>query len=213
MNSIRVASAHCRSSKSSTTGPRSPTCARKGAARRRRAPPCREQRLRRSRADSHQSGLDKSSLLRIRGECAPRPSPAPSPRARYGVLPFRDLCAHANHLRERPERDSLTVGEAPSAVPPDVLGETVDVLEELPAQAGFSDAGDAHDGHKVRSSLRRARVEKFLDEAELLVPSHERRLQTHRLERSTPPRRNPQRPPGSDPGSVFPLSWCSPAAA
>ena len=70
-------------------------------------------------------------------------------------------------------------------MPPDVLGETVDVLEELPAQARLADAGDAHDGDKVRPSLRRGGVEELLDEAELSVSSHERRLETRRLERST----------------------------
>ena len=41
-----------------------------------------------------------------------------------------------DHLRERPVAHPLAVGEAPPRVPQHLAGETVDVLEELPAQAG-----------------------------------------------------------------------------
>ena len=195
MNSTRVASAHCRSSKSSTTG------SGLRHALEEQPPGAEELLLAVSSAfvepeQMRKPGLDESSLLRIRYVLLDRRPHLPA--RTVGVLAFRDLRAHANHLRKRPERDALAVGEAPSAVPPDVLGETVDVLEELPAQARLADAGDADDGHEVRPSLRRGGVEELLDEPELSVPSHERRLQTRRLERSTPPRRDPQRLPGSD---------------
>ena len=140
--------------------------------------------------------LDEPSLLRIRNVLLDgRPH---LPARLVGVLGFRDLRAHANHLRQRPERDALAVSEAPSAVPPDVLGETVDVLLELPGKARLADSGDADNGDEVRPSLRRGGVEELLDTPQLAVSPHERRLEPRRLERSPPPRRHPQRLPGGD---------------
>ena len=92
--------------------------------------------------------------------------------------------AAANHLGERPERDAVAVGETAPGVPPDVAGEPVDVLLELPREARLADAADADDRDEVRSAVLGRRVEELLDEPELAVAPDERRLEPRRLSRS-----------------------------
>ncbi len=70
-------------------------------------------------------------------------------------LVLHDAGAHAHHLGERPVGDTLAVGEAPAAVPPDLLGQAVDVLEELPGQPRLADAGEADDREQPRPRPRR----------------------------------------------------------
>jgi len=50
------------------------------------------------------------------------------------IVLLHDLGATSYHLRERPERDPVSVREATAAVPPDIGRETVDVLLELPRE-------------------------------------------------------------------------------
>ena len=49
-------------------------------------------------------------------------------------LVLRDSGSHAHHLGERPECDAFAVRETATAVPRDVLDETVEMLLELPGQ-------------------------------------------------------------------------------
>ena len=65
-------------------------------------------------------------------------------------LVLGDPRAHPHHLGERPVGDALAVGEAAAAVPPEVVGEPVDVLLELPGEPRLADAGDADDRDEVR---------------------------------------------------------------
>ena len=58
-----------------------------------------------------------------------------------GVLALDDPEPRAHHLRERPERDTLPVGQRAPAMPANALGETVDVLLELPPESGFPTPG------------------------------------------------------------------------
>jgi hypothetical protein len=53
---------------------------------------------------------------------------------RLGRLLLGDACPHAHHLRQRPVRDAVAVGQAPAPVPEHAVREAVDVLEELPGQ-------------------------------------------------------------------------------
>src|SRR5262249_57175066 len=85
--------------------------------------------------------------------------------------------AHADHLGERTEGDPLAVRQTPAAMPPHDVGEPVDVLLELPRQPRLSDAGDADNGRKRRPPVVAGAVEQLLDQPELPVPSHERRLE------------------------------------
>ena len=109
-------------------------------------PPRREQLL--ALADStlfdpeqlKEARLDPASLLRIRNVFSDRGRDPLARRRRVvrlgqpGPLP--------DHLSERPERDALAVGGRSSLVPVDVLDDAVDVLVELPAEAGLADPGD-----------------------------------------------------------------------
>ena len=69
-------------------------------------------------------------------------------------------------------------------MPPDVVGEAVDVLLELPRQARLADAADADDRDELRSALLGRGVEELLDEPELAVAPDERRLEPGRTSRS-----------------------------
>ena len=103
------------------------------------------------------------------------------PRGRLvGVL--LEPGAAADHLAERPEADAVAVGGAATVVPPDVLDEPVDVLEELPGQARLADAGRAHDADEADAALAGRGVEVVLELAQLLVAPDE-----GRLERLRPP--------------------------
>ena len=82
-----------------------------------------------------------------------------------------------DHLRERPVADALAVGEAATGVPEDVAGEAVDVLEELPGEAGLPDTGHARDEHEAGGAALGGSVEELLHQAEFVVPPAERRLE------------------------------------
>jgi hypothetical protein len=103
---------------------------------------------------------------------------------RCRVFVFGDAAAHPQHVRERPVRDALAVGEATPAVPVDGVRDAVEVLVELPAQARLADSGDSGDRDEVSLALVGTRVEEVLDLAELAVAPHEWRLETLRLERA-----------------------------
>ena len=70
-------------------------------------------------------------------------------------------------------------------MPPHALLKPVHVLEELPAEAGLADAGDADDRDEMRPPLVGGRVEQLLDESELAVAPDEGRLDPDGLERAS----------------------------
>ena len=100
------------------------------------------------------------------------------------LLVLDDSRAAANHLGKRPEGDAVAVGETAPRVPPDVAREPVDVLLELPREAGLSDAADADDRDEMRSTVLGRCVVELLDEPELAVAPDERRLEPRRTSRS-----------------------------
>ena len=187
-----------------------PSARRRGATRR-TGPPSREPAPSSSPSRCEQPRLDEAALLASVDERVDRARRAS--RAPIRLLVLDDAGAHAHHLRQRPERDALAVGEAAAAVPPDVFGETVDVLVELPAEPRLADAGDAHDGDEMRAAARRRDAWKS--------------SLTRRSSRSRPtnggsspadlsappqPRSDAQSLPERT-GSSFPLSSCVPASA
>src|SRR5581483_6805133 len=93
------------------------------------------------------------------------------------VLALEDLRARAHHLREGPVGDALAVREAASPVPPRVLREAVEVLEELPREARLADPGDAGDLDELRLRLLGGGVVELLDEPQLALAPDERRLE------------------------------------
>ena len=78
-------------------------------------------------------------------------------------------------------------------MPVHVVDEAVEVLVELPRQPRLADAGDAHGRDEVRRLLVGGGVEELLHEAQLAIPSDERRLEAGRLERALPARHYAQR--------------------
>ena len=83
----------------------------------------------------------------------------------------------ANDVRERRVGDPLAVGEAAAAVPQDGLGETVDVLVELPQQARLADPRLAADRHQARGAVFDRAVEEILEQPQIAVATDQRRLQ------------------------------------
>ena len=80
----------------------------------------------------------------------------------------------AHRLGQGPERDALAVGQAAPAVPAHVRGQPVDVLLELPGQAGLPDPWLALDDEHGRAPRLLGRVEELLDQAQLAVPGDQR---------------------------------------
>ena len=76
---------------------------------------------------------------------------------RLPALVLGDAAAHPHHVGERPVGDSLAVGQAAAAVPPDRLREAVEVLVELPREPRLADPGDPGDRDEVRLPLLGAR--------------------------------------------------------
>ena len=80
-------------------------------------------------------------------------------------------------------------------MPPDRLGEPVDVLEELPRQTRFPDPGEADDREQPRRPLLAGRVQELLEQAQLAVATDERRFQAGRPQRPAARRHDTQRAP------------------
>ena len=81
---------------------------------------------------------------------------------------------------------------------PEIVDQPVPVLGKLPGEAGLSDPGWADYGHEPRPPLARGRVEEVLDQAELVVAAHERRLERLRAVAAADLGDDAERPPGRD---------------
>ena len=128
-----------------------------------------------------QARLDEAPLFGIRDVLIQR-----RPQLRQGgraLLVLDDAGAHPDHLGQRPERDAVAVGEASASMPPDVGGQAVDVLLELPGQPRLADASDADHGHQVRSTLIGRGVIELLRQPKLGITAGEWRLDLARPHR------------------------------
>ena len=140
--------------------------------------------------------LDPRALVRVRDVELER---GPQLRGRAGrVLVLEDLRTTAHHLGERPVGDPVAVGEAAAAVPPDVRRQAVDVLLELPGEAGLADPGDADDRDEPGARLVGGGVEEVLDEPQLRGTADERRLESRRAALAATLRRDAERLPEVD---------------
>ena len=98
-------------------------------------------------------------------------------RRLLGGLVVGDAEAVADHLAQRPVGDAVAIGQTAPVVPEDVVVQAVEVLLELPQQARLADARGAGDDHEAHGAAIHAAVEELLDESQLGVAAHERRLQ------------------------------------
>ena len=140
--------------------------------------------------------LDPASLLRV-GDVLGDGGGDPLARRRR-VVGLGQPGPLPDHLAERPERDALAVGGRASLVPVDVLDDAVDVLVELPAQAGLADPGHPDERHQPGSALARGRVQQLLEDPHLGVASNERRLERLAAVRAAPHRDDAIRAPRAD---------------
>ena len=98
-------------------------------------------------------GTGRSSAARTRpARTAPgRPPGAAGPTS--GASPPPMPGPGADHLGERPERESLAVGGRAGLVPPDLLDDAVDVLLQLPGDPALAHAGLAEDREQADRPL------------------------------------------------------------
>jgi hypothetical protein len=108
---------------------------------------------------------------------------------------LRDAEPLPHHLSQRPERDTLAVGQATAVMPVDVVDQAVDVLAELPAQPRLPDAGRAGDDDHPRGAPLGRGVEQLTDGAHLGVPAGERCFETVDTLRPAHPGDDPGRAP------------------
>ena len=126
-------------------------------------------------SSARSAGLDPGGLRRI-GHVVRDGLGDPCARRRL-VVGLDEAGPPADHLAQRPERDPVAVGGAPPGVPPDGVDEAVEVLEELPREAGLPDPARSDHAHEAGPALAARRLEQVLELAELLVPADERRLE------------------------------------
>ena len=98
-------------------------------------------------------------------------------------------------LGQGPERHAFPVGQAVAAVPPDILGQAVDVFPELPVQPGLADSGGAGHQDQARDPPLGGGVEQLLDRAQLRVPAHQRGLEPVHPLLAADPGQHPGGPP------------------
>ena len=155
------------------------------------------------RADVDLFGRVRDELRQPRGQLA---------GGDLGRVLLGDAEPLSHDLGERPERDTVAVGQAPALVPEDRLGQAVDVLAELPAQPRLADAGRPGDQHQPRAAPFGARVQQLLDvRSSASRPRNGASRPSTRCEPPTPERTRVAR--HSRAGSALPLSACSPASS
>ena len=211
MKSSSASSAHCRSSKTSTVGPRSAMRSKNI-----RQPANRSSLARRRASSSPSRGARRGSMKRRSSSSGTnvrdgRPR-ASRPRGRRLLL-LGDAGAHPHHLGERPEGDALAVGDAAAAVPPDVVDEAVDVLQELPRRAATCRSRRCRHRERGAPCPRRRRVEQVLQRA----GTRGRGRRTATRARPSGARRRAARsreaPARAGTGSALPFSRGSPASS
>ena len=138
-------------------------------------------------------GLDEPALLLIQQLFAQRCAELLERDGRLVVL--GDLAAHPHHVRERPVRHALSVGQAPAAMPVDDLGDPVEVLVELPGEPRLADSSDAGDRDEMRLALLGAGMEELLQLPQLALAADKRRFETVRCHLASPRGHDPLRAP------------------
>ena len=99
---------------------------------------------------------------------------------RLGLLDgsiLRDPQPMPDHLRERPVRDAVAVGQTTTRVPQEPVREVRQVIEELPAQPGLAHAGGARDRDELSRGTAHCGVAQLLDQAQLGIATDELRLE------------------------------------
>ena len=185
--------------------------ARRSAARRRRDPRGRRPFARRDRGDGARRGSIQARSSASATWASSMACSFASRRAR--VLVLEDLRAPAHHLGQRPEGDALAVGEAAAAMPPDVRGDAVDVLLELPRRGATCRSRRRRSPTRAALGTGRRMRERGPSRAAARLAADERRLEA-RTARPSPRRWAATRSARESwTGSVLPLSSCAPASA
>ena len=169
-------------------------------------PPRREELLaaaRRGVADAEERqerGLDLPPLGLVVDELGERRRNPVAGRGVVVVLP--ETGPPPDHLSEGPEGHALSERRGAALVPVDVLADPVDVLEELPGEPALADAALAGDGQEAHAPLARGGVQEVLQQAQLVVATHERRLDPLAPALAAALGDDPERPPRRDRGGL-----------
>ena len=129
------------------------------------------------------SGLDPAALLGIGHEFLDGLAELGPRHVDRFVLD--DAGTHPHHLVEGPVRNPFAICKTAASMPPDRLGDAVEVLEEFPGQPRLSDTGNTDDRHQTRSVFFAGAVQQLLEKAELAITPDERRLESGRPLRSS----------------------------
>ena len=116
-------------------------------------------------------------LTLVRGDAVPHEGGVQHHREVGAGVLSRSGEPAADRLGDGPEGDTFPIGEATPAVPADRRAEPVDVLLQLPRQAGLADPGLAVDQEQGGPAPRLGVMEELLDQPQLALPSDERGLQ------------------------------------
>ena len=135
-------------------------------------------------------GLDPSSLVRL-PDLLVEHRPELGHRRLAGLL-LGDPALPADHLRERPVGQAVSVGRAAATEPVHVACETVEVAAELRGQPRLPGTGATGDRHEEGAALVRRGVVRLLDDPKLAVASDERWLETGEALAPDDPKRTPE---------------------
>jgi hypothetical protein len=114
------------------------------------------------------------------------------------VVRLGEAAAPADHLAEGPERDPVAVRRGAAFVPPDVVGEAVDVVQELAREPGLADPRRTIDRHEADPTLARGGVEELLEQPEVLIAADEGRFEDVSAIPAAHPGHHAQGSPGGD---------------
>ena len=112
-----------------------------------------------------------------------------------GVLLFEDPGAGTDHLRQRPVRDALAVGQATALMPAHDPLDPIDVLEELPQSLDLPEPASPTTVTIRARALALGRLEGVDDQRQLAIAPNERRLQPDTATGAAGARDDPERGP------------------
>ena len=193
MKSSSPSSAHCRSSKTRTTTPRSAIRSKKT-----RQAANSDSRSGRSSASpasrpsswTRRGSIQRRSVSSVTHSAERRRELGPGRRR---ILGFGDARPAADHLGECPEADPLAVRRGAALVPVHDLGHAVDVLLELPDEPALADAALADDRDQPRAPLGTGGEVEVLEHPQLRARARRtapRAVRSDRRRRGGPRRRS-----------------------
>ena len=121
---------------------------------------------------------------------------------RGGVVGLQQPASTTDHLAQCPEADALAIRGRAAVVPPDLLDQAIEVLRELPGQAGLADARRPDDRDEAGAPFPAGGVEQVLEQPELVIAPDEGCLEGVRAALATAFGNDPKGAPRGDRGGL-----------